>query len=352
MKSKYLIPGIVLTLLVATLVSSCSQSDAKIDNAGAPSTQQGVTVRVQKMNFSSFVEAIQVTGIVKAYEDVSLSPEEGGVVKEWKVPKGQRVAKGQILAILKDDVLQASYDAASAQYKLSEINYEKQKSVFQEQAISELQMKSTEYNRDAAKAQSDLQYARLERARLRSPIDGILNDRFYDEGEFVPPAVPIAHIVNSNTVKIAAEVPEVATANLTVGAPAVFTVDAFPGDTLRGRVTFVAAAINPNNRTLPVEVVVSNPGNKLKPEMIARIRILRTAKKNALLLSESVIQQVDRNKYVVYVEHGGKAEERIVKLGGRQGNLVEIVDGLKAGDRVIVAGYQKLVNGQAVAIIG
>ncbi|MBI3787423.1 MAG: efflux transporter periplasmic adaptor subunit, partial [Ignavibacteriales bacterium] len=79
---------------------------------------------------------------------------------------------------------------------------------------------------------------------------------------------------------------------------------------------------------------------------------LRSAKRNTLLISENIIQLVDRNKYIVYVEQSGKAEERIVKLGGRQGKLVEILDGLRPGDRVITVGFEKLVNGQLVTIAG
>ncbi|NUM68426.1 efflux transporter periplasmic adaptor subunit, partial [candidate division KSB1 bacterium] len=71
---------------------------------------------------------------------------------------------------------------------------------------------------------------------------------------------------------------------------------------------------------------------------------------NALLLSENTVLQVDRDKLVVYVENGGTAQERHVKLGGRQGNLVEIVSGLSPGERVIVSGFQRLVNGSPVIL--
>lgn len=353
MKSPNVIFGILLAVTLAVMLSACSQTDAKTEGqteaqAAAPS----VNVRVEEVKPAPFADAIQVTGIVKAYEDVMLSPEEGGVVKEWRVAKGARVTKGEVIAVLNDEVLRAGYDAANAQYLLSALNYEKQARVFEEQAISELQLKSGEYNRDAAKAQADLLKARLERAHLKSPINGVLNDRFFDAGEFAPPAVPIAHLVNNSMLKIVAEVPELHASNLATGTPAKLTVDAFPGDTLYGKVTYVASAINPNNRTLPVEILLSNPRNQLKPEMIARVKLLRSSRRDALLISENIIQQVDRNKYVIYVEHQGKAEERVVKLGARQGNLVEVLDGLKAGERVITSGFQKLVHGQSVTVAG
>lgn len=351
MKQRYVLLATALVFTAAAIFSSCSKPDAKADSGNARK-EQAVSVQVQEIKLSPFTDAIHVTGVVKAFEDVMLSPEEGGIVKEWKVQKGRAIKKGEILALMKDDILQPSYDAANAQYKLSQLNFEKQTNVYSEQGISELQMKSSEYNRDAAKAQASIMAARLEHARLRSPINGILNDRFVDEGEFAPPAAPIAHLVNTSWVKIAAEVPEIQSANITLGATVFFIVGVYPKDTLTGTINYVAAAISASNRTLPVEMVIPNPQNKLKPEMIARMQILRSAKRNTLLISENIIQLVDRNKYIVYVEKSGKAEERIVKLGGRQGKLVEILDGLRPGDRVITVGFEKLVNGQSITITG
>ena len=86
--------------------------------------------------------------------------------------------------------------------------------------------------------------------------------------------------------------------------------------------------------------------------MITRVQIVRSRVRNAILVNEDIIQQVDRNKMVVYVENNGVAEQRIVRVGGRQGDLVEVVEGLKPGDRLIITGFRKLVNGQAVVING
>jgi membrane fusion protein (multidrug efflux system) len=102
---------------------------------------------------------------------------------------------------------------------------------------------------------------------------------------------------------------------------------------------------------MQVEVILSNPFRKLKPEMVAKVKLLREAKNNAILVSENIVQLVDRDRIIVYVEKGGKAEERRLKLGGRQGIMVEVLDGLKLGDHLIVTGYQKLVDGTVVAVV-
>lgn len=346
---QWILPVTGAALLLA--LNSCGQSDAQ---TGAPGSQespaQTVQVTIEEIQLSPFSDMIQTTGIVKGRTDVMLSPEEGGVVKSWLVEKGTAVKKGQVLGVLNDEVLEAGYKAALAQYKVAELNYEKQRPVYKQKGISEVQFRSLQYTRDAAKAQADLAKARLERTRLRSPIDGILNDRFADEGEFAPPGVPVAHVVDARNLKVSAEITERFAGNLKVGSPALIVPDAFPGDTIAGRIQYVGAAVNPSNRTIAIEVLIENPGMKLKPEMIARLNIVRSERHNAILVDERVVQLIDRGNMVVFVENNGVAEQRRVRVGGRQGTMVEVIEGLRPGDRLIVTGYQRLVDGQAVTV--
>ncbi|MBI4428174.1 MAG: efflux RND transporter periplasmic adaptor subunit [Ignavibacteriales bacterium] len=340
-----LVLGAASMLLV---LESCNNSEAK-QEGGVPA-KPSLSVRVMEVTSQPLVDAIHVSGIVKAHDDVMISPEEGGVVKEWKVQKGQWVGKDAVLAVLKDEVIKASFDAANAQYKVAQLSAEKQEKVYEEQGISELQYKNTQYSRDAAKANADLMKARWERTKIKSPVAGVLDDYYYDAGEFAPPAMAIAHVVNINSLKVLAEIPERHAGTVAVHTPVQMTFDAFPGDTLSASVNFVGSTVNASNRTLPVEIFINNPGKKLKPEMIAKVKILRSSKKNALLISENIVQLVDRGRNIVYVENGGIAHERSVVLGAHQGNLVEVVEGLKPGDRVIMTSIQSLVNGQAVSV--
>ncbi|GJQ21898.1 MAG: MexH family multidrug efflux RND transporter periplasmic adaptor subunit [Bacteroidia bacterium] len=346
--------SLVLSAAAVLLLQACGQSDARTGATGEPAERrmEPVAVRVEEVFFSRFTDAIRATGIVKGRDDVMLSPEEGGVIKQWLVEKGRPVRAGEVIVLLKDEVLEAGYQAALAQYKLAELNVTKQREVYRQQGISELQFRSLEYTRDAAKAQADLAKARLDRTRLRSPINGVLNDRFADEGEFAPPGVPVAHILDASSVKVAAEISEKLAGHLAVGLPASVIPDAFPSDTLEGRISYVGAAVSASNRTIPVEILIPNPSNRLKPEMIARVSILRSDSARAILIDERVLQLVDRGKVIVFVEKDGVAEQRQVRVGNRRGSRIEILEGLKPGDKVIVSGFQRLVDGQPVMISG
>ncbi len=338
---------LMMAVAVSCLVFiSCGKSGADTN----ADKMQPVTVKIEILKPARLVDGIQVAGIVKASEDVNLTPEEGGVVKEWKAKKGETVRKGDLVCVLRDEVIKAGYDAAEAQYKMADLNFEKQQKVFDQQGISELQLKNLEYGRDAAKANADLMKARWERTQLRSPFDGTVDNTIPNEGDFAPPGVPVAHIVNTSIIKIQADVPELYSTSVLPGTEAIITFDALPGDTLKGKVGFVSSTVSSSNRALQVEIVLRNPRRHIKPEMVAKVKLLRQSKANAILVSENVIQLVDRDRSIVFVENGGKAEERRVRLGGRQGILVEVLEGLNAGDHLIVTGFQKVINGSPVIV--
>lgn len=337
---------LLFSLILAAGFISCK----KTETAAVAQTAQPVNITVQTVKPSTLLDGIQVTGTVKAFEDVMMSPEEGGIVKEWKKKKGERVREGDIIVILKDEVIKASYEAADAQYKMAQLNVEKQQSVYEQQGISELQYKNMVYGRDAAKANADLMKARWERTQLRSPINGIVDNTMPNVGEMAPPGVPICRVVNTSTIKVQGEIPEIFSGMIRIGTPISVTFDAVPGEQLNGKVSFVGSTVSAANRTMAVEILLPNPHGKLKPEMVAKVNLVKQKKTNAILVSENVVQLVDRDRYIVYVEKNGTAEERRVTIGGRQANLVEITSGLAMGDNLVVSGYQKLVNGSPVVI--
>ncbi len=341
---------LLLILGGALLLSSCGKADGSAADAKKNGTTD-VHVKVTELAMAPFDNAILISGSVKAYDDVTISAEEGGVLKQWLKEKGQTVRKDEVIARIKDDILKAGYDAAEAQFKLSQMNFEKQDKVYGEQAISELQMKSTEFGRDAAKAQAALMKSRLDNTQIKSPIAGVLEERFVDAGEFAAPGMPVARVVNTARLKVTADVPETHADAVSRGMAVAMTFDAVPGLTVPGRVSYVGKTLSATNKTLSVEVAFPNPGGRVKPEMIAKLRLSLNGHREALLVDENAIMQVDRNRMVAYVVDKEKAAERIVTLGARQYGKVQVLTGLKPGDRLITTGYQKVVDGQPVVVV-
>ncbi|HNM14824.1 MAG TPA: efflux RND transporter periplasmic adaptor subunit [bacterium] len=330
-------------------VTGCGSS-----NAGPGDTKKEpeaiVYIKTEKIIAKPFAETIRLTGTVESVDNIIVPAEEGGRILRWLATKGATVQRGQAIAQIDDAAYRSAYDAAQAAYQMAEVNYQKQKSAFAEQAISELQLKNLEFQRDAAKAQADLAKQRLDKTTVTSPVNGVLNEQFADAGEMAAPGMPIAQIIDMTNLKVMVGVPERYARDVQPNLSVEFTADAFPGETFRGKIGFVGAAVNPDNRTIPVELFLTNPGGKLKPQMIASVAMKLAAIEKAILIQRDFVQQVDAGRLVVYVHKDGIAEERAVRIGGMSRGFVHILSGLQEGDEVITVGYQNLTPQQAVRI--
>lgn len=351
MKRRLFISLLLLILTATGLLTSCGDDKAEsAQKAETDSRSSAVTVSVIDIAPSDFSEVLQLTGSIASFEDVNVPADEGGRVLRWFVQRGASVRKGQVIAQLDSAIARATYDAALAGYNIAQTNYEKQKRVFDQQGISELQLKTLQYQRDAAKAQMDMSRERLERTRIKSPINGVLNIRYVDAGEMSAPGAPIAHVVNTAALKIDGGVPERYAGNFSRGDKVSFTVDAFSGQNFSGTVSFIGAAVNKDNRSIPIEVLIRNAGGKLKPEMIAAMRITLSSSKNVIAIPEDYVVKTNIDEFSVFVLDGDVARERRVTLGGSSEGRVVITDGLDIGDKLITLGFQNVADGQPVLV--
>ncbi|MCB2205954.1 efflux RND transporter periplasmic adaptor subunit [bacterium] len=345
------LPLLAMLLAGALFLSSCGEEKASSANRSDGEKEiPKVSIRIDEIEPQEFTQVIEITGAVASDGDVMVPADEGGRVLNWRVPLGAHVQSGQVLVQLDSALLRSAYDAALAQYNIAQTSYEKQARVYEEQGISELQLKTLQYQRDAAKAGMELARERLQRCSVRSPISGVLNQRLVEKGEMSAPGMPIAHVVNTSSIKLKAGIPERYASAFRTGDPVTFTVDAIAGKEFNGKITFVGAAVNTDNRTIPVEVHVSNAGGGLKPSMIADMTVRLRARENSIVVPEDYIIKNDMDSFVVYIEQDGKAVEREVKIGGSSRGNVLILDGLRIGDRLITTGQQHVSDGQPVMV--
>ena len=345
-----IIPALAVVIVTGLLLQACGKGSAEATKKDDESNTRVVNVKTETVTPTGFTETIQVTGTVAADADVMVPADEGGRVLQWKVPLGARVSKGQVLLQIDSAMARAGFDAAMAQYNIAQTSFLKQKKVYEQEAISELQLKTLEYQRDAAKAQMEMSRERLLRMGVRSPISGVLNKRFVEEGEMCGPGLPVAQVVNTSSLKIVAGVPERYASSFHLGDSVYFNVDAVPGKTFRGSITFVGAAVDKDNRSVPIEARVIQSGAELKPDMIASMLITLSSRPNSIVIPEDYIQAVNVNEYIVYVLEDSMAMERKVQVGGTSKGKVLVTSGLEAGDQLITLGYQNVANNQRVAV--
>jgi len=173
---------------------------------------------------------------------------------------------------------------------------------------------------------------------VKSPIDGVITDRKSTAGELLSKETPIYTVSEPADLWVLAEIKERDIGAVKVGQDTVFTVLAYPGEQFRGKVVRVGNRVEEASRTLEVRIEVSNTDGRLKPGMFADVEIVTTVQENVLLIPDAAMQ-TDGDSQIVFVAlDGNKFEKRIVTIGLDRRGLVQILQGVKPGEKVVTDG--------------
>ena len=339
---------------------------AKLDTA-AGSTQKAALVSLSVVGKEDFKHYLDLQGKVEAVNISYVTPRNGtgGQVKELYVVKGQSVHKGQLLLKL-DDLLpsqnvktaQQSLNAAQVQYNNLADVYKRRKSLFDQGIGTVIQLNGDKAAADNAQAQLNAAQENLKTAQeqvnftnVYSDVDGVAEDVNVRVGEFFTPSALQIKIVNTNNLKVTANVPENYTTSVNEG-DSILVVFPDINKTIKARISVAGKIIDPNSRSFYIEVRL--PTDKdLKPNQIANVKIQDYSAANAITIPVNTLQTDEKGKYVLVAENvNGKltAKKKPVTVGQSYGEKVQILSGLEAGDQLVTEGYQSLYNGQPLKI--
>jgi len=349
MKNKKLllaIIGIVVLLVVVVLrIKSIRKTHER--------TTTVPLVTVEHPKLMSLKSTITLTGSILAYQQASIYARVGGYLDKIPVDIGDRVKKGQVLAIINYQDLQNQYQQAKANFEYASIQYERAKKLIQKQLIAQNDLDLARTNYDVTKAVKNLAALNLGYAIIRAPFSGYIANRYVDPGTLIPgstqmvPATPLLVLVDINTVKIMINIPEHNVADIHTGMPVTVVTDAYPDKIFNGRITRIAPALDPVTRTMASEVDISNPQHLLKPGMFSKVNIVSKMRKNILALPASCIISQDDHKFVFTVVNGA-AKLVPVQPGIESDGMVEIKNGISSSDEVVVQGEDTIHDGQKV----
>lgn len=183
-------------------------------------------------------------------------------------------------------------------------------------------------------------------------MGGIVSKKYVDEGNMVGPTTPLVRIVQIDAVEITGGVSERHLAALVSGKTAArITVDAYPGEKFDGVVSKVFPEVDPQTRTVEVQIRTPNPGHRLKPGMFARLRLALWRRENVPIVPDAAL--LHRGEEIcVYVVNGSKAHRRVLRLGLSEGERHEVLEGLRPGDMVVIRGQHMLQDGDNVELVG
>ncbi len=275
----------------------------------------------------------------------SVLPSEGSVEHVYVV-KGQQVQKGALLAKTDGEQINKGIQEVDKALELANQLYDKQKRLWDQQIGTEVQYLQAKNQKEALESKKATLQEQYSKTSLRAPFSGVIDEVYTKEGQLLAPGMPAFRLVNANDLKLVAAVSESYVSNVRVNQDAIVT---FPdlNKTIHTKVKVVGDVINPVNRTFQVDLDLKQDKNSLKANMISYIKIKDYSNPSVITIPVNLVQR-NNDKNYVYVVDGKVSAKRFVTLGKYYDNSVEVLDGLKEGEKLITIGYQDLVEGQPI----
>lgn len=349
------IPVLLPVALLSAFVGSCSSHI----NRSAIKLPQAVRVATVRLHRGTIIRSITLPGSIFPWEAATLYAKVPRYLKTITVDKGSVVTRGEVLADIEDPELLAELPKYKAELEVARINYARIRQA--EHRAPDLVMPETV---DDARGQLAVARANLKRirdllaySRIVAPFAGIVTRRWLDPGAFVPAATSasaahpaaVVTVMDFRRVRVDVAVPENEVPFISTATRATITLGEFPGRKFSGTVTRFEYALNQVTRTMIAEIDIPNPKFELRPGMYAMVKLAVQRNSHALLAPLDAISK-GKDGSSVFMVTDGKAREKRVRLGFKNGSNVEILHGAKAGQSVILLGKQALNNGQPVTV--
>jgi RND family efflux transporter MFP subunit len=328
--------------------------EAKTGSAKTAEANAAVPVSVIKVAPQNFAGYLEVQGRVDFDQNATVGARAAGTLTSVRVQRGDQVRKGQILATVDASILDANIAELRTRMDLAKTVYEKQAGLWKQQIGTEVQYLQAKNNYEAL--QRNLGSLNQQKAlyNVVAPYAGVVDNVLPKLGETVAPGAPIVQLNSGQGGKILADVSEAYAGSIKAGDKALVTLPDMGAEEIESTVRTVSRTISATSRTFTVELRL--PGNvaaRLRPNMVATVRIKNYGNASATVLPVDLIQHDEENAYVLVVnKDGGKAiaAKRVIKTGQTYNGKQEVLSGLKSGDEVISAGYQNLNEGQTVKV--
>jgi RND family efflux transporter MFP subunit len=311
-------------------------------------------VSIEELGQEGFKHYIDLQSILQSRNISYIAPRNGmgGYVKQIFIKEGQPVKKGQLILKLDDQVMRQGIEAVKTQLAFAENVYAKQSALWEQKIGSEIQYLSAKNNVEALRKQLDVQEEQLKTLLVYADQNGIAEIVNIKVGELfsgVTMAGPQIQIVNNSNLYVKIDVPENYYTKVKKGTQVLVEVPAI-SKSFNTTINLVSNTINPASRAFRAECSVP-AGLGLKPNMVAKAKLLSHASSKAIVVPVNVVQSEEKSKYVyVLTEKNGKsiAHKKIVTLGEIYEDSIEVLSGLNAGDKLIISGYQNLYEGQLI----
>ncbi|HKJ78128.1 MAG TPA: efflux RND transporter periplasmic adaptor subunit [Prolixibacteraceae bacterium] len=343
-----------LIILVAAVVSCNNQQQAG-------ETELAVPVSIENVTLHNIQQFINTTGTARANQEVELNTEIAGDYHLQNNPAtgrkfklGDRVQKGQVIVRLEDVeyVNNIALDAKKLNLEISQDEYEKQKSLYEKGGVTLYELRNSEVSKTNAAYDFESAQISLAKMNVTAPFSGVITELpYFTEDTRVAANSHVASLMNYDKMYMDINLPEKNISEVEVGQQVLVTNYTISEDTLSGKVTELSPAISTETRTFSGVIEIDNPQRKLRPGMFVKADIVTASKDSTIVIPKDVILSGNRGKYVFVVERNNAADDRRITTGIENQDYVEVVEGLKKNDRLIVKGFETLRDDSKVKVI-
>jgi len=319
-------------------------------DSNAVSETKVKSILVSEVNASEFSHYVSVQGSLEAEENLMVSSKMPGMINSIRVKEGDFVSKGQVLAVMDDEVLRKSIDELKAGLEQITVLFEKQKSLWDQKIGTEVQYLTLKNQKEGLENKLVTLKAQMSQAQVTAPFSGVIDAVFAKAGSMAAPGVPLMQLVNTSQVKAVAKVPDSYVSYIKQGDKVLVNLPDL-NKQVEASVSYVGRIVDPMSRTFKIEVMIAAGNPDLKPNLLAMVQINDKTVKDAIVIQENIIQPTENGKILfVAGSEGGKqiAIQRTVTTGLSYNGRVEVLSGLEKGDKLITTGYQDLSDKQVI----
>ncbi len=345
---------VLLNLCLLPLIAGCGADSSSETSAPSQAAvdDKATPVKVQVVTAQDLEERFSLPGSLHAWEDLTLAAEIAGPV-DWVGPEeGEVLRAGQKIMTIDSLSQKANLERNRVDAEIKEKAMQRLQRLVAENLVSQQEYDDSVTAFEAARQELRLASIALQKSIITAPVAGVLDDRMVERGEYVKVGDPVALVVQVDRLKVLVDVPEKDVRYFHVGEEvSVVQAQIDTGEEVhrRGKLVHLAYKADPLTRTYLAKVEVDNQDRQLRPGMIVRIEALRRELKAAIAIPLYAMVDLDGRK-VVYVEAGGKAQLRQVKVDRVIDAQAVILEGLSLDERLIVKGQQLLVDGAKVKV--
>ena len=323
---------------------------ASSSRKGPPKKIKKTNVRISSVGTDILKIESTFVGYLIPNERVRMTSEMEGVIEAVNFEEADEVNNRQKLINISTKELTLRVKIAETNLKLAQTNLSRDEKLSKRKLIPQSQLDQTRTQADRSLLDRELALINLRKSVINSPLKGTVKTRHVKVGEFVKKGAPLAEILDLEKVLVKVSIPEQEIMEIREGEEVTVELYALSNSQYQGKVQTIGLEADSRNRTFPVEIVVDNAKRELRPGMLARVTFTKQISDEQVVIPRHSILERDNGRIVFLVDQE-KAMKRRIVIGQSMQDSVQVLQGLKSGDRLVIEGHTKLTDGESVRIV-